>query len=376
MSYNQCVNALMTDPKPDETPERLTEIERDKAVIRSWLESSVGQLTVAGLSDIHHTLADQELGVLFRNNHFATIIKHRSYLFALVTDAGVKLGWEDGSPSDPSSRCAAQASFRRTGALSGCASVTLTATTSSWTKRSARQALCGHHRRLRQAATDWSCLRSSVPCGSSTRPGLLRTCPAASRSSRGRTKWSTRRGRATGNSGRTNATTTIAVFSYECLNVCTVTLSCDATLCQPASLPSSLLDSLGDTTRAAAAIRDYARVSVHNFIAHNTSRRKRQRSRRACARAAIHQERHDDSWDTFQSAHAHAESSLVGLGARAVGGKAMEWECGLLGSVWSLTEPRASIEVGQLAGLDLQLQELVIVAAERFVLLCDARRCV
>jgi hypothetical protein len=46
-------------------------------IVRRFLESSPSQLTFEGLFKIHATLEENELAVLFRNNHFSTLIKRK-----------------------------------------------------------------------------------------------------------------------------------------------------------------------------------------------------------------------------------------------------------------------------------------------------------
>lgn len=41
-----------------------------------------------GLDQLHQTLHDDELCVFFRNNHYATLTKHKQQLYLLVTDLG------------------------------------------------------------------------------------------------------------------------------------------------------------------------------------------------------------------------------------------------------------------------------------------------
>ena len=44
-------------------------------VIENFLERSASQLTYHGLSELVISMEDDEIGVLFRNNHFSTIYK-------------------------------------------------------------------------------------------------------------------------------------------------------------------------------------------------------------------------------------------------------------------------------------------------------------
>jgi len=66
--------------------------------IRGFLDESASQLTAHGLMCLHEALRDGEVAVLFRNNHFATILKRQGHLYVLVTDQGYagedKVVWE------------------------------------------------------------------------------------------------------------------------------------------------------------------------------------------------------------------------------------------------------------------------------------------
>jgi len=46
------------------------------------------QLTEYGLIKLHESIYEDELVVLFRNNHFSTITKHSGKLYSLITDIG------------------------------------------------------------------------------------------------------------------------------------------------------------------------------------------------------------------------------------------------------------------------------------------------
>uniref|UniRef100_A0A914UQZ2 Ubiquitin carboxyl-terminal hydrolase n=1 Tax=Plectus sambesii TaxID=2011161 RepID=A0A914UQZ2_9BILA len=81
--YNQLVEMII-ESSSSADPEKQTEA----FLARSFLESSASQLTIHGLCELNLRLRDGELAVLFRNNHFATLLKHRDELFSLVTDQG------------------------------------------------------------------------------------------------------------------------------------------------------------------------------------------------------------------------------------------------------------------------------------------------
>ena len=53
-----------------------------------WLERTQSQLTYAGLVALSECLLNDAPCVLFRNNHFSTILKHDNLIYQLVTDEG------------------------------------------------------------------------------------------------------------------------------------------------------------------------------------------------------------------------------------------------------------------------------------------------
>ncbi len=59
-------------------------------LVSAFLERTKTQLTYAGLAEIHSTLRENEVGVLYRNLHFATVFKRDGVLYALVTDIGYR----------------------------------------------------------------------------------------------------------------------------------------------------------------------------------------------------------------------------------------------------------------------------------------------
>jgi len=66
-------------------------------MLRSWLDCNATQLTFAGLAQILARMTDMELAVLYRNNHFSTVFKHRGQLYQLLTDEGyldLDICWE------------------------------------------------------------------------------------------------------------------------------------------------------------------------------------------------------------------------------------------------------------------------------------------
>ena len=45
-------------------------------------------MTYIGLYELHQKLRENQLCVIFRNNHFATLFKYKNQLFTLITDSG------------------------------------------------------------------------------------------------------------------------------------------------------------------------------------------------------------------------------------------------------------------------------------------------
>ncbi|CAG0889029.1 unnamed protein product [Darwinula stevensoni] len=88
-SYNQLVDQIITQK---------TSLDSEVVTKENFLETTSWQLTYHGLCELASTLKDDELAVLFRNNHFSTVYKHRGELFQLVTDQGFlgegKIVWE------------------------------------------------------------------------------------------------------------------------------------------------------------------------------------------------------------------------------------------------------------------------------------------
>lgn len=73
----------------EQKSEALVQFENDKNIATQFIQDTLSQLTIAGLAALHSILKDHELAVLFRNNHFSTIIKHNNKLYTLITDFGL-----------------------------------------------------------------------------------------------------------------------------------------------------------------------------------------------------------------------------------------------------------------------------------------------
>uniref|UniRef100_A0A131XEU6 Ubiquitin carboxyl-terminal hydrolase n=1 Tax=Hyalomma excavatum TaxID=257692 RepID=A0A131XEU6_9ACAR len=82
-SYNQLVEKIINN-KSSTKPELVTEA----LLAEAFLERTASQLTYHGLCELNSTLTEDELCVLFRNNHFITLHKRKDRLYQLVTDQG------------------------------------------------------------------------------------------------------------------------------------------------------------------------------------------------------------------------------------------------------------------------------------------------
>ncbi|XP_035223288.1 ubiquitin carboxyl-terminal hydrolase MINDY-2-like, partial [Stegodyphus dumicola] len=82
-SYNQLVEKIINS-KSSLDADQATEA----LVAENFLEKTASQLTYHGLCELASHLKEDELCVLFRNNHFSSLIKHKNCLYQLVTDQG------------------------------------------------------------------------------------------------------------------------------------------------------------------------------------------------------------------------------------------------------------------------------------------------
>lgn len=82
-SYNQLVEKIISE-KTSCNADTVTET----LLAEQFLERTAAQLTYHGLCELNSGVAENELCVLFRNNHFSTLYKHKNELFLLVTDQG------------------------------------------------------------------------------------------------------------------------------------------------------------------------------------------------------------------------------------------------------------------------------------------------
>jgi len=88
LSYNQAA-AKVVDPATSQF---------DRLLIENFLDSTQSQLTHEGLVQLHETIKEGQVCVLFRANHFSTCVKHESQLYTLCTDVGfanrAAIAWE------------------------------------------------------------------------------------------------------------------------------------------------------------------------------------------------------------------------------------------------------------------------------------------
>ncbi|XP_074044870.1 ubiquitin carboxyl-terminal hydrolase MINDY-1 isoform X2 [Macrotis lagotis] len=83
LSYNQLVEKIITCKHSNDT-----NLVTEGLIAEQFLEVTAAQLTYHGLCELTAAAKEGELSVFFRNNHFSTMIKHKSHLYLLVTDQG------------------------------------------------------------------------------------------------------------------------------------------------------------------------------------------------------------------------------------------------------------------------------------------------
>lgn len=82
-SYNQLVDNIITNKTSNE-PDIMTRV----LIAEEFLERTASQLTIHGLHELNSKIKDNEIGILFRNNHFLTLFKREGEIYTLVTDHG------------------------------------------------------------------------------------------------------------------------------------------------------------------------------------------------------------------------------------------------------------------------------------------------
>ncbi|CAG9330199.1 unnamed protein product [Blepharisma stoltei] len=101
LSYNQLQEVLVScieiEGKQVMTKEDW-ELKNKGKLIEEFLSNSASQLTEEGLKRLKTELEDGKLYVLFRNNHFSTLLKRKGEIYLLATDLGFreakKFVWE------------------------------------------------------------------------------------------------------------------------------------------------------------------------------------------------------------------------------------------------------------------------------------------
>jgi len=90
-SYNELTSFILAelDEKSNLSDIDIAIIEQRKDLARNFLQETSSQITAHGLFRLHEVINEGEICVLFRNNHFATITKHKGKIYLLVTDRGL-----------------------------------------------------------------------------------------------------------------------------------------------------------------------------------------------------------------------------------------------------------------------------------------------
>ncbi|UJR14120.1 hypothetical protein I4U23_001115 [Adineta vaga] len=82
-SYNQLVEKMIRQKQSDNG-----NLSRESLVIEQFLEENRSQLTHYGILKLNEAIRDNQLAVLFRNNHFNVVWKNQHQLLLLVSDQG------------------------------------------------------------------------------------------------------------------------------------------------------------------------------------------------------------------------------------------------------------------------------------------------
>ena len=82
-SYNQLVDFIITN-KFSSNPDIQTKV----LIAEEFLQRTASQLTVQGLQALRAEIRENEIGILFRNNHFLTLFKRGQDIYTLVSDHG------------------------------------------------------------------------------------------------------------------------------------------------------------------------------------------------------------------------------------------------------------------------------------------------
>ncbi|XP_065313751.1 ubiquitin carboxyl-terminal hydrolase MINDY-2-like isoform X1 [Gordionus sp. m RMFG-2023] len=82
-TYNQIIDKIITNKCSVDS-----NLVNSALIAENFIQTTSHQLTYYGLCELNSVLKDDEMVVLFRNNHFCTLTKHKDNLYTLVTDQG------------------------------------------------------------------------------------------------------------------------------------------------------------------------------------------------------------------------------------------------------------------------------------------------
>lgn len=99
MTYNQLVEKVIQaqNRRHSSSDEGLTQYQQGM-LIENFLSDNASQLTEYGLDELKKGINDGDVCILFRNNHFSTLYRHKDKLYCLVTDQGFRheaIYWEE-----------------------------------------------------------------------------------------------------------------------------------------------------------------------------------------------------------------------------------------------------------------------------------------
>lgn len=87
-SYEEAQGVLVEAYEQQQNGESNSEVVSDAEAIRHFMAHTATQLTGYGLFLLKTSLDEGEVAILFRNNHFNTIVKHGGEVYQLLTDQG------------------------------------------------------------------------------------------------------------------------------------------------------------------------------------------------------------------------------------------------------------------------------------------------
>lgn len=91
-SYDEAVSTVLRDNNEDliSDNEDRTELREKSAAVKHFMDSNATQLTSYGLGQLRALLNPDSPAVLFRNDHFSTVVLKQNCLYILVADQGYK----------------------------------------------------------------------------------------------------------------------------------------------------------------------------------------------------------------------------------------------------------------------------------------------